>query len=120
MTRRARPCLCGGRASAFGTSPSSASTSFCSRFPSVPFGSAGSICRHGFGLFLNPGITLRDVFALIEPALHANHAVSGLRLRGTEIDVRAKSLQRQTPLQVPLFASEFRAVQAARHANLDA
>ena len=31
-----------------------------------------------------------------------------------------KRLQRQPPLQVPFFARDFRAVQTARHANLDA
>src|SRR5216684_3454724 len=80
----------------------------------------GSICCDGFGLFLNPGITLRDVFALIYPALHANHAVSGLCFRSAEIDVRAKGLQRQTALQIPLFAGDFRAIQTAGYANLDA
>ena len=40
--------------------------------------------------------------------------------RGAEIDVRAQRLQRQTALQVPLFAGDFRAVQTAGHANLDA
>ena len=36
------------------------------------------------------------------------------------VDVRAERLQRQTALQVPLFAGDFRAVQAAGDANLDA
>src|SRR5262249_32037542 len=62
----------------------------------------------------------RDVLALIDPALHANHSVSGVGFGGTEIDVRAKRLQRQAALQVPLFAGDFRAVQPAGYANFDA
>src|SRR6202040_2369956 len=63
---------------------------------------------------------LGHVFALVDPALHANHAVGGVRLRESEIDVGAQCLQRQAPLQVPLLAGDFRPVQAARDAHLDA
>src|SRR6266446_7019334 len=115
--RRARLCLCGGRASAFCTSPSWASTSLYSRFPI--FRKISSVCCHGCRLFLRPGIALRNVFALIDPALHANDAISGLRFGSAEIDVCTEGLQRQTALQVPLFARDFRAVQTAGNANLD-
>src|SRR5262249_35808488 len=74
--------------------------------------------RASFALLLNLGCLLRNVLALINPALHADDAVRGIGFRSTEIDVRAKGLQRQTPLQVPLFARDFRAVQPASNTNL--
>src|SRR5271168_967342 len=76
--------------------------------------------NRGFTLFLNLRSFLRHVFALIDPALHANHAVSGVGARHAEIDVRAERLQRQPPLQIPFFTGDFRAVQAAGDAHLDA
>src|SRR6266851_2882512 len=115
--RRARLCLCGGRASAFCTSPSWASTSLYSRFPI--FRKISSVCCHGCRLFLRPGIALRNVFALINPALHANDAVSCVRLGSAEINVCAERLQRQTALQVPFFTRDFRAIQTAGNAHLD-
>src|SRR6202030_2888921 len=63
---------------------------------------------------------LGNLFALVDPALHANHSVSRLRFGGAKIDIRAQRLQRQPPLQVPFFACDFGAVQAARHAHFDA
>src|SRR5713226_4625098 len=115
--RRARLCRCAGRASAFGTSLSWASTSLCSRFPDL---AKNFLCGgyRGTWLLLRP--PARDVLALIHPALHADDAVRGVRLRETEIDVRAQRLQRQAALQVPFFARDFRAVQAPGHAHLNA
>src|SRR5215468_5232714 len=116
--RRARPCLCGGRASAFGTSLSSASTSLCSRFPNF-FRSVASIRRNRLGLVVLRFLAPRNVFALIDPALYANHAVSGVCFGGAEINVRAQRLQRQTALQIPLLARDFCAIQAAGDSHLD-
>src|SRR5256885_11518341 len=65
-------------------------------------------------------LAARNVLALIHPALHANYPVGGVRLRKAKIDVRAKRLQRQASLQVPLLARDFRPVQASRDAHLDA
>src|SRR6202158_4624428 len=62
---------------------------------------------------------LRNIFTLIHPALHADHAVGRVRLGKTKIDVRAKRLQGQPALQVPFLARDFRAVQTAGDANLD-
>src|SRR6202022_4891690 len=76
--------------------------------------------RNGLTLFLYFRSALRNVFALINPALHANHAVGGIRTRHAEINVRSQRLQWQTALQVPLFTRDFRAVQAAGYAHLDA
>src|SRR5271163_2200715 len=70
--------------------------------------------------FLNLRGALRNVFALIDPALYANHAVGGVGFRGAEINVRTQGLQRQAPLQVPFFASDFRAIQTTGHAHFDA
>src|SRR5437016_1790312 len=127
--RRARPCRFGGRASAFGTSPSWASTSLCSRFPSLvnrfPVTAQRAALfrlhhRRGFAFLLNLGSLLGDIFALIDPALHANHPISRVGFRGPEINVRAQRLQRQPSLQVPFLARDFRTVQPACHAHLDA
>src|SRR6266849_946396 len=68
--------------------------------------------RHcgGFAFLLNLRKLLGHVFALVDPALHADHPVSGVGFRGAEIDVRAQSLQRQSPLQIPFLARDFRTI----------
>src|SRR6267142_994882 len=63
-----------------------------------------------FAFLLNLRSLLGNVFALIDPALHANHAISGVGFRSAVINVRAQRLQRQSSLQIPLFARDFRAV----------
>src|SRR4029434_4237714 len=78
-----------------------------------------SVRRDSFGLILSL-FAPRDIFTLINPALHTDHAVGGLRFRGSEIDVRAQRLQRQTAQQVPLFTRDFRTVQPAGNAHFDA
>src|SRR5678809_1367179 len=60
-----------------------------------------------------------QALALVEPHLDADAAVGGERLREAVVDVGAQRLQRQLPVQVPLRARDFRAVQATRHAYLD-
>src|SRR5687768_703650 len=57
-------------------------------------------------------------FALVDPGFHADDPVGSVRFRKTVVDIRAKSVQRQLPLQIPLTACDFRTVQTARHANL--
>src|ERR1051325_9410940 len=118
MTPHSTLCLCGVRASASGTSLSSASTSFFSLFPNVP--RKFLVCCDHCGLLLYPAVAFWHVFALINPALPANYAIRGIRFRRSEIDVGAQRLQRQPPLQVPFFAGDFRPIQPAGHANLDA
>src|SRR6202166_4040892 len=76
--------------------------------------------RNDLTLFLHFRSALWNVFALIYPALHANHSVSGIRARHAEVDIGAKRLQRQAALQIPFFTRDFRAIQATRYANLDA
>src|SRR5713101_4864356 len=63
-----------------------------------------------FAFLLNLRGLLGNVFALIDPALHANHSIRGVGFRGAVINVRAQRLQRQPSLQVPLFARDFCAV----------
>src|SRR6266436_1676395 len=63
-----------------------------------------------FTFLLNLRSLLGNVFALIDPALHTNHAIRGVGFRGAVINVCAQRLQRQSSLQVPLLASDFRAV----------
>src|SRR6202023_2636872 len=75
---------------------------------------------HAFALFLQLRRAFGDVLALINPALHADHAVGRVRFRRTKIDVGSQGLQRKPPLQIPLLACDFRAIQAARDTHLDA
>src|SRR5256885_1488783 len=127
---RARLCRCGGRASAFCILLSWASTSLSSRFLSqnlVAKLGRGMLRPYkplrycdSFAFLLNLRGALGHIFALIDPALHADDAVRGVGFGSTEIDVRAEGLQGQTALQIPFFAGNFRAVQAAGNANLDA
>src|SRR5512143_1727481 len=58
-------------------------------------------------------LLLRQDFALVNPALHADHAVGRLRFRESPVDVGAQRVQRQTSLEVPLGARDFVSVQAA-------
>src|ERR1700722_9336302 len=96
----------------------------CSRFPLYPnfvlrlLSCRSCVCR--FAFLLNLGSALRHVFALINPALHADDAVGRVGFRGAKVNVGTQRLQRQPTLQIPLFAGDFRAVQPAGHANLDA
>src|SRR5215475_9185004 len=63
-----------------------------SRFPltriSCSLGCGSRVCR--FAFLLNLGRALRNVFTLVDPALHADHAVGCVRFRSAEIDVRAQ------------------------------
>src|SRR3984893_16289467 len=52
-------------------------------------------CRQCDNLFLS---ALWNIFTLIHPALHADHAVRSMGLGKTKIDVRAKRLQREPAL----------------------
>ena len=58
-------------------------------------------------------------FTLVNPSLNSNHAVGGVCLRKTVINVGAQSVQRQLAVQIPLAAGDFGAIEAARYANLD-
>src|SRR5450631_211672 len=76
-------------------------------------------CRLGFGVH-HLGFRLVEHFALEYPNLDADHAVRGLRLREPVINVGAEGVQRHASLAVALGARDFRSVQAARNAHLDA
>src|SRR5262249_7930185 len=58
-------------------------------------------------------------FSAVHPDLHANHAVRGLGFREAVLDIGTQGLQRQPPLQVPLEAGDFMAIQAAATPHLD-
>src|SRR3990172_10557923 len=58
--------------------------------------------------------------ALEHPALHADHAVGGLRLGEAILDVGAQRVQRHAPLAVPLPAAHLGAAQAAGALDADA
>src|SRR4029077_13319801 len=62
---------------------------------------------------------LGNVFPLVNPALHADHAIGRVRLGRAVVNVGAQGLQRQAALQVPFLAGDFGAVQAAGHANFN-
>src|SRR5215213_3531951 len=57
--------------------------------------------------------------AAVYPALDADDAEGRVRLREAVVNVGAQSVQRQTPLEVPLRARDLRAVQAAGDPDLD-
>src|SRR6202789_3296909 len=57
--------------------------------------------------------------ATVDPRLHADDPVRGVRFGEPVVDVRAQGMQRQTALQIPLRAGNLITVQAARHADLD-
>src|SRR5713101_1473620 len=70
-------------------------------------------------LFLSPS-ERHQPLAFVQPSLDANLTVGRIGLRETVIDVGAKHLERQLPVQIPLRACDFGAVQSPRHTNLDA
>src|ERR1017187_5042277 len=63
---------------------------------------------------------LVEHFALEYPYLDADHAVRGLRFGKPVIDVGTESVQRYAPLAIAFRPGDFRSVQAARNAHLDA
>src|SRR6266446_4494210 len=64
-------------------------------------------------------VALRHHFALVYPALDADHPVSGLRLRKSVVDVGAQRMKRHAPLAIPLGARDLDAVQAPGAHDLD-
>src|ERR1700688_1936993 len=119
---RAKPCRGAARAAVSGISLSLALTSSSSL---KSFG--GSSSRNSrrpllYGHCLRFRLlhaALGNVLPLINPALHANHAVRRVGFGGAIVNVSAQGVQRQPALQVPFLAGDFRAVQATGHANLD-
>src|SRR5208282_6053619 len=69
--------------------------------------------RRGLAAFLLINV------AAIDPHLHADNPIRRLGLGKSIVDIGAQRVQRQTPLQIPLRARDFIAVQAARDAHLD-
>src|SRR5215472_15322566 len=65
------------------------------------------------------GLPARQNFTFIDPALHADDSIGGVRLSESVVDICAQCVQRQTALQVPLGAGDFRAVQTPADADLD-
>src|SRR5215471_12865350 len=64
-------------------------------------------------------LTARQNLTFIDPALHANDSVSRVGFSEPVVHVRAQRVQRQTSLQIPFRARDFRAVQSSTDANLD-
>src|SRR3954470_1651224 len=91
-----------------------------SRFPVPCFRLERARTGHGLLLLLRGGLLGAEDLAFVDPALHADHTVRGLRFGESVFNVRAQRVQRQTALQVPLRARDLVAVQAARDAHLDA
>src|SRR5438445_567123 len=63
--------------------------------------------RCSFAFVLNLRSTLRNVFALVDPALHADYPVCCVGLRETEIDVRALDVNRADASALQLFLQLF-------------
>src|ERR1700691_3031124 len=76
-------------------------------------GAAHFACRRRFALLR------RENLAFINPALHADHAVSGTRFCETVVDIGAQCVQRQAPLQIPFRTRDFVAIQPSAYANFD-
>ena len=77
-------------------------------------------CAPRLGLIAQSfALTTRQNLALINPALHADHAVSGVGFTESVIDIGAQRVQRKLPLQIPFRPRDFSAVQAPRHANFN-
>src|SRR6267142_1168405 len=74
-------------------------------------------CGSGYG---RGCMALRQHLALVDPDLDADHAVGGLRLAQTVIDVGAQRVQRYAAFAIPLGARDLDAVQAAGAHDLDA
>src|SRR4029077_4658297 len=58
-------------------------------------------------------------FSLVDPHLHADRPVRGVRSGRTVVDVRLERVQRKTAILVPLRARDLCAVEPSSHANLD-
>src|ERR1035438_3750440 len=71
---------------------------------------------HTLLLFLLLG---RKYFALVHPALHANHAVSRPCFREAILDVGTQRMQRQASLQIPFRARDLIAIQSPANPDLD-
>src|ERR1700710_1762881 len=56
----------------------------------------------------------------VDPGLHPDNPVGGVRLGKSIIDIGTKRMQRQPALQVPLRAGNLVPVQTSRYPNLDA
>ena len=65
------------------------------------------------------GLGSRQNLAFVDPALDADHAVGGVRLAESEIDIRAQRVQRKLPLQIPFRTRDFRAVQTSGNPDLN-
>src|SRR5262245_6664899 len=76
--------------------------------------------RRAFPIFLFPSALRHEPLTFVEPHLDANLAVGGVGFGKPVVDVGAQRLQRQLAVQVPLGTRDFRAVQTARDAHLDA
>src|SRR5260370_31585883 len=62
---------------------------------------------------------LRQDFSLINPAFHADDAVSGPRLRKSVVNVGAQRVQGQATLQVPFRTRDFVSIQPSTHPDFD-
>src|SRR5580658_148731 len=71
------------------------------------------------GLRRSLALGVLEYFALEDPDLDADHAVGGLRLGETVVDVGAEGVQRHAAFAIDLGAGNFRTVEPAGYAHLD-
>src|SRR5262249_49649384 len=64
-------------------------------------------------------VALRHDLALVDPALHADHAEGRLRLRLAVVDVGADRVQRHTSLRVHLAPAHLAAAEPSTRGDLD-
>src|ERR1700712_2273742 len=75
--------------------------------------------NRGAQLLRLPAPLLVDV-STVDPGLHTDDAVGGVRLGKAVVDVRPQRVQGKPTLEIPFGTGDLIAVQAARDADLDA
>src|SRR5207247_11281231 len=89
------------------------------RPPLSPHALALRAARPALAIFLFPAALRHEALALVQPHLDTDLAVRGVRFGEAIVDVGAQRLEWQLPVQVPLGARDFRAVQPPGDAHLD-
>src|SRR5690606_33407769 len=90
---------------------------------SLPFCTLRCLTRLGINMSMAPfpaGLLLRENLAAVNPHLHADAAIGGVRFDEAVVDVGAQRMQRHRAFHVAFRAGDFRAAQASAHHRADA
>src|SRR5207237_4057432 len=85
----------------------------------IPASSRLAPPRLGLGVERAATLPLLQNLAAIHPRLDPDDTIGGVRFRKSVVDIGPQRMQRKLPLQVPLAARDFGAIQAPRHTHLD-